>query len=397
RVGDADGNEYVDYHAGFGAIVLGHSHPAVVDAVRDVLETHGPMFAAASDLEVELAEQIVSLVPSAEKVIFSCTGTEATFHALRAARGVTGREKILKFEGHYHGWHDYVSWSTHFAATASKRADGTIPPAPGSSGIPKAVADLVVVCEYNDIEGVEAAIDAHGEELAAVIVEPVFHNGGVIEPAPGFLERLRELCTATGIVLVFDEVITGFRHGLGGAQERLAVTPDLTTMGKAIANGFPLSVVAGRAEIMDAFVPEGQVLFAGTFTAQPLTVAAALACIAYLRENDVHERLDELGSELAAGVESAIAETGADAQIRQVGSVWALYFTRRPIRRYRDIADTAATKENEAHAAYRNWLLERGIYVHPHYLVRGYLTASHSEDDVERTIDATRSFFAARC
>ncbi|MBD0290181.1 MAG: aminotransferase class III-fold pyridoxal phosphate-dependent enzyme, partial [Thermoleophilia bacterium] len=157
RVGDADGNEYVDYHAGFGAIVLGHSHPAVVDAVRDVLETHGPMFAAASDLEVELAEQIVSLVPSAEKVIFSCTGTEATFHALRAARGVTGREKILKFEGHYHGWHDYVSWSTHFAATASKRADGTIPPAPGSSGIPKAVADLVVVCEYNDIEGVEAA------------------------------------------------------------------------------------------------------------------------------------------------------------------------------------------------------------------------------------------------
>jgi glutamate-1-semialdehyde 2,1-aminomutase len=395
RVWDADGNEYLDYHAGFGAVLLGHSHPVVAAGVREALETHGPMFATASDLEVELAERIVALVPSAEKVIFSCTGSEATYHALRLARGATGREKVLKFEGHYHGWHDYVAWNTHFDAAASALDGGIAEPTPASSGIPAAIRDLVVVSEYNDVAGVEAAIDRHGHELAAVIVEPVFHNAGVIEPAEGFLERLRELCTEHGIVLVFDEVITGFRHGVGGAQELLGVTPDLTTMGKAIANGFPLSAVAGKAELMDSFVPAGSVLFAGTFTAQPLTVAAALACTGYLLENPVHAELDRLGSRLREGIECAIADADVQAQVRQLGSVWALYFTNRPIRRYRDVADFISTKDNELHDAYRRWLLERGIYVHPHYLLRGYLTASHSDDDVERTIEATRSFFYA--
>jgi glutamate-1-semialdehyde 2,1-aminomutase len=395
RVWDVDGNEYLDYHAGFGAVVLGHSHAAVTTAVRDALETHGPMFATASDLEVELAERIVELVPSAEQVIFSCTGSEATYHALRLARGATGREKVLKFEGHYHGWHDYVAWNTHFDPAESALHGGTARPRPASSGIPAAISDLVVVCEYNDRAGVEAAIERHRHELAAVIVEPVFHNAGVIAPAEGFLERLRELCTAHGIVLVFDEVITGFRHGLGGAQERLGVTPDLTTLGKAIANGFPLSAVAGKAELMDRFVPLGPVLYAGTFTAQPVTVAAALACTRYLLENPVYGELERLGSRLREGIEDAIGEAGVQAQVRQLGSVWALYFTTRPIRRYRDVADLISTKENELHDAYRRWLLERGIYVHPHYLLRGYLTASHAEDDVERTIEATRSFFRA--
>ncbi|MDQ3994581.1 MAG: aspartate aminotransferase family protein [Actinomycetota bacterium] len=395
RVWDADGNEYVDFHAGFGAILLGHRHPAVTDAVHEVLATHGPMFAAASDLEVELAERIVDLVPCAEKVIFSCTGTEATYHAIRVARAVSGREKILKFEGHYHGWHDYVSWSTHFAPAATRPEHGTLPPAPASSGIPGTLRDLVVVCEYNDGAGVEAAFERHGADLAAVIVEPVFHNGGVIEPAEGFLERLRELCSSHGSLLIFDEVITGFRDGLGGAQERLGVTPDLTTMGKAIANGFPLSVVAGRADVMDAFVPQGDVLYAGTFTAQPVTVAAGLACTAFLRDNPVHERLATLGTRVREGIEAAIEETGADAQVRQRGSTWALYFTRRPINRYRDIADAIGTKDNELHAAYRRSLLEDGIYVHPHYLLRGYLTASHSDEEIERTIEATRSFLHA--
>jgi glutamate-1-semialdehyde 2,1-aminomutase len=395
RVWDVDGNEFVDYHAGFGAVLLGHNHPEVAAAVQQAIETHAPMFATASDLEVELAERLVGLVPSAEKVILACTGSEATFHAIRLARGVSGREKVLKFEGHYHGWHDYVAWSAHFDASGSPLQDGLAVPVPASSGMPKTIEDLVVVCEYNDADGVEAAIERHGSELAAVIVEPIFYNAGVIVPEPGFLERIRELCTEHEIVLIFDEVITGFRCGLGGAQKLLGVTPDLTTMGKAIANGFPISTVVGRADLMDEFLPAGSVLFAGTFTAQPATVSAALACTGHLQAHPVLDELERLGQRLEEGIREAIADTGVDAQIKRAASVWALYFTSSPVRRYRDLAEFVATKENELHDSYRRWMLERGIYIHPHYMLRGYLTASHSEEDVDRTVTATYDFLKA--
>ncbi|HEY7198289.1 MAG TPA: glutamate-1-semialdehyde 2,1-aminomutase [Gaiellaceae bacterium] len=395
HVWDVDGNEFVDYHAGFGAVLLGHNHPEVAEAVRQGIETHAPMFAAASDLEVELAERLVELVPSAEKVIFACTGSEATFHAIRLARGVTGREKVLKFEGHYHGWHDYVAWSAHFDAGGSPLRDGVATPIPASAGMPKAIEDLVVVCEYNDADGVEAAIGRNGSELAAVIVEPIFFNAGVIPPEPGFLERIRELCTEREIVLIFDEVISGFRCGLGGGQELVGVTPDLTTMGKAIANGFPISTVVGRADLMDEFLPAGTVLFAGTFTAQPATVSAALACTGYLQAHPVHEEIERLGQRLEDGIANAIAETGVDAQVQRVASVWALYFTSTRVRRYRDLATFVATKENALHDAYRRFMLEQGVYIHPHYMLRGYLTAAHSEEDVDRTVAATRDFLEA--
>ena len=241
------------------------------------MDEHGVSFSAANPLEVELAERLIGMIPSAERVVFSCTGTEATYHAIRLARGYTGRERILKFEGNYHGWHDYVAWSHHFA---TDEGGGVPTPTAASAGIPAAVRDLVEVREYNDAAGVRELLAREGDTIAAVIVEPVFHNAGVVLPDPGFLEALREACTAAGSLLIFDEVITGFRHGPGGAQGRYGVTPDLTTMGKALGNGFPISLLAGRAEVMDHLGPKGDVLFAGTFAGQALGCAVALEVLA---------------------------------------------------------------------------------------------------------------------
>ena len=247
--------------------------PRINAAVRRAMDEHGVSFSTANPLEVELAERLIGMIPSAERVVFSCTGTEATYHAIRLARGFTGRERILKFEGNYHGWHDYVAWSHHFA---TDEGGGVPTPVAASAGIPAAVRDLVEVREYNDAAGVRDLLAREGDTIAAVIVEPVFHNAGAVLPEPGFLETLREACTASGTLLIFDEVITGFRHGPGGAQGRYGVTPDLTTMGKALGNGFPISVLAGRAEVMDHLGPKGDVLFAGTFAGQTLNCAVAL-------------------------------------------------------------------------------------------------------------------------
>ena len=232
----------------------------------------GVSFSTANPFEVELAERLVEMIPSAERVVLSCTGTEATFHAIRLARAFTGRERILKFEGNYHGWHDYVAWSHHFAT----EDDGDPTPVAASAGIPASVRDLIVVREYNEAAGVRDILKREGESIAAVILEPVFHNAGVVLPEPGFLETLREACTEAGTLLIFDEIITGFRHGPGGAQERFGVTPDLTTLGKAIGNGFPISVLCGRGDVMDRLGPKGDVLFAGTFAGHTLDVAVAL-------------------------------------------------------------------------------------------------------------------------
>ncbi len=233
-----------------------------------------------------------------------------------------------------------------------------------------------------------------GDTIAAVIVEPVFHNAGVVLPEPGFLEALREACSRAGTLLIFDEVITGFRHGPGGAQARLGITPDLTTLGKALANGFSISALAGRAEVMDHLGPAGDVLFAGTFAGHTLNVAAALESTRIVLEGDVHRHLARLGRRLTEGIGAAIAETGARAQVHESAGVWAIYFTDEPIRRFRDFARFAMDKNDPVQRAYRNWLLERGIYIHPHYVVRGYLTGAHTDDDVDRLIAATGSFLA---
>lgn len=389
KLWDVDGNEFLDFHLGFGSILLGHNDPGMREAVVRTMDEHGVNFSTANPLEVELAERIVEMVPSAERAVFSCTGTESTFHAVRLARAFTGREKILKFEGNYHGWHDYVAWSHHFSGDDLPAVPE---PVAASTGIPSFVRDTVIVCEYNDTAAVEEAFRREGGEIAAVILEPVFHNAGVVMPEPGFVESLRELCTAAGALLVFDEVITGFRHGPGGAQARLGVLPDLTTLGKGIANGFPISVLTGRAEIMDNLMPRGDVRFAGTFAGNVFHTAAALHCTGVVQQGELHQRLDRLGRRLVDGIQAGIDESGARAQVREYGTVWTVNFTERPLRRFRDFAEFAMSKNHPIQRGYRNWLLERGIYLHPHYMIRGFLTGAHSEQDIDRLIEATNSF-----
>ncbi len=390
RIHDVDGNEYVDFHASFGAVLLGHNDPRINAAARRAMDEHGVSFSTANPFEVELAERIVAMIPSAERAVFSCTGTEATFHAIRLARAFTGRERILKFEGNYHGWHDYVAWSHHFATD-----DGDMTPVAASAGIPGLVRDLVVVREYNDAAGVRETLEREGDTIAAVILEPVFHNAGVVLPEPGFLETLREACTAAGVVLIFDEIITGFRHAPGGAQERFGVTPDLSTFGKAIGNGFPISVLCGRGDIMDRLGPKGDVLFAGTFAGHTLDVAVALEVTQAVLEGEIHRHLVALGRRLTTGIQAAIDATGARVQVRESGGVWTMYFTDAPIRRFRDFARFAMDKDHPIQRAYRGWLLERGIYVHPHYMIRGFLTGAHTEADVDRLVEATADFLVA--
>ena len=389
RIWDVDGTEYIDFHSSFGAVLLGHNDPRINAAVTRAMDEHGVSFSTANPLEVELAERLVGMIPSAERVVFSCTGTEATYHAIRLARGFTGRERILKFEGNYHGWHDYVAWSHHFATDDG----GDVPtPVAASAGIPAMVRDLIVVREYNDAAGVRKVLAEEGDTIAAVILEPVFHNAGAVLPEPGFLEAIREACTAAGTLLIFDEVITGFRHGPGGAQGRYGVTPDLTTMGKAIGNGFPISVLAGRADVMDHLGPKGDVLFAGTFAGHTLNTAAALECTRIVLEGSIHDHLGRLGRRLTTGIQAAIDETGARAQVREIAGVWTIYFTDQPIRRFRDFARFAMDKDHPVQRGYRNWLLERGIYIHPHYMIRGFLTGAHTDEDVDRVVEATASF-----
>jgi len=392
RIWDVDGNELIDFHNSFGAVLLGHNDARINAAVVRAMVEHGVSYSAANPLEVELAERLVGMIPSAERVVFSCTGTEATFHAIRLARGYTGRERILKFEGNYHGWHDYVAWSHHFATDDG----GTVPtPVPASAGMPAAIRDLVLVREYNDAAGVRETLEREGDTIAAVILEPVFHNAGVVMPEPGFLETLREACTAAGTLLIFDEVITGFRHGPGGAQGALGVMPDLTTLGKALANGFPISALAGRADVMDHLAPKGDVLFAGTFAGHTLDVAAALESTRIVLDGEILDYIRGLGDRLTAGIQAAIDATATRVQVREMAGVWTVYFTDEPIRRFRDFSRFAMDKNHPVQRAYRDWLLARGIYVHPHYMIRGFLTGAHTAADVDRLIDATATFLDA--
>jgi len=391
RMWDVDGNSFVDFHAAFGAILLGHNHPVVREAIEACLRERGVTFSAAHPLEAELAEQVVAMVPSAEMAIFSCTGSEATYHAIRLARSATRREKVLKFEGHYHGWHDYVNWSVHFEPGRSGVPASPLA-VPGSAGVPRALSDSVVIASYNEPEALERLVVDHGGELAALIVEPIFINAGVIPPDPGFLELCRELCDRHGIVLIFDEIITGFRVAPGGAQELLGVTPDLTTLGKAIANGMPISVVAGRRDLLERFTPLGDTFFSGTFYGHTLNVAAALACTRHLAANpDLYARLEALGQRLRSGLQAAADSAGAEVVAAACGSIWSLFFRATPPRTYRDVA--VAGKNTGIAREYQRWLLANGFYVHPHYMIRGYLTDAHTTEDVDRLIELSAEFF----
>lgn len=377
---DADGNRYLDYVLGQGPAVLGHSHPAIADAVATQVR-RGISYSAQHVAEIEVAETLCRLIPGAERVRFNSVGSEAVHAALRLARGRTGRTKVCKFEGHYHGWFDPVLYSVHPAvADAGPREKPHA--VPGSAGQQLSSAGDLVVAPWNDLPAFEAVLDAYGDDLAAVILEPILCNTGAIMPAPGYLERVQELCRAAGVLLVFDEIITGFRMAPGGAQEYLGITPDLSTFGKAMAGGMQLSALVGRAEVMED-IATGRVAHAGTFNSHPVAVAAARASLAILDEqrDEVYPKLFALGRRLADGLREAARSAGVPVLVDGPGPVVQTYLTsEEAVRDYRDFART----DRAAMARLHGLLMDRGVNVVPRGL--WFLSAAHTEQDVDETV-----------
>ncbi|MBI5878788.1 MAG: glutamate-1-semialdehyde 2,1-aminomutase [Chloroflexi bacterium] len=374
---DADGKRYIDYHAAFGPPVLGHCHPEVNRRVAEAMSQIDLVGIGANEMEIELAEKICHYVPSAQRVMFTNSGSEATYYALRFARAATGRRKIIKFQGCYHGWHDAVAMNIISAPNRVGQKD------PISAGMTPEVVDDTLVLPFNDIEELHDTIQQHGDGIAAVILEPIPHNIGAVLPRPEFLRALRDLTLQKGIVLIFDEVITGWRHGLGGYQKIAGITPDLTTMGKAIANGFPLAALCGRADIMDRGRPGGDVFVAGTYNAHPMSVAAALATIEILERPETYPHLFGLGDRMRAGLNDIIARLGIEATIAGFGSVFVTYFMKPPVDNYTDLLRNDAAK----FVAYRKALIERGIYKLPVNLKRNHISLAHTLADVDETLE----------
>lgn len=375
RVRDVDGNEYIDYVGSWGPLVLGHCHPEVMEAVAKVLET-GTSFGASTPSEVELAEEITKAMPSVERVRLVSSGTEATMSALRLARAATGRDKILKFEGCYHG---------HADSLLVKAGSGVATLGlPDSPGVPRALAELTLTVPFNDTHALAHAFDAHPREIAAAIVEPVAGNMGCIPPAPGFLETLRDLTARQGTVLVFDEVMTGFRVAYGGAQALYGITPDLTTLGKIIGGGLPVGAYGGKAALMDMIAPAGPVYQAGTLSGNPAAVEAGLKTLEVLRRRGAYERLETVSAKLQAGLCGAIRKAGIPAAVNRVGSMFTLFFSAGPVR------DFAAAKKSDtaAFGTFFRAALDAGIYFPPAQFEAAFVSTAHTDADIETTIHA---------
>jgi glutamate-1-semialdehyde 2,1-aminomutase len=354
-----DGRRLLDWVCSWGALIFGHSDPETVDAVREAAEG-GTSFGAPTEREVLLAEEIVDAVPSVEMVRLVSSGTEAAMSAIRLARGATRRDRVLKFAGCYHG---------HVDALLAEAGSGvTTLGIPATPGVPSDVTAHTIVCPYNDLDATAAAVAAYGEGLACVIVEPVAGNMGVVPPEPGFLEGLRQLCDASGALLVFDEVITGFRIARGGAQERYGVLPDLTVLGKIVGGGLPLAAFGGRAEVMQELAPSGPVYQAGTLSGNPLATAAGLSVLRRLRESGIYEELERRGARLEAGL-------SPHGRFARVGAMATLF-----------------SADAEQYAALFRHLLERGIYVAPSQFEAMFLSLAHGDDEIDRTIEAVADF-----
>lgn len=380
RLWDVDGNEYVDYVLGQGPALLGHCPPEVVEAVSAQV-ARGIVYSAQHAAEVRVAERLCAMIPSAERVRFNTVGSEAAHAAWRLARGHTGRRKILKFEGHYHGWLDPVLYSVHPAVDLAGPADAPVPVS-GTAGQPEA-ADLVIA-PWNDLATLTRIMEAHAGQIAAVVCEPVLCNTGAIAPEPGYLEAVRELCDRHGSLLIFDEIITGFRLAPGGAQEYLGVTPDLSVFGKAMAGGMQVSALAGRAFVMDS-ISGGKVAHAGTFNSQPVGIAAAEATLRILdeRREEVYGTLYARGRALMEGIREVAEKAGVPLLVDGPGPVFQTYFTDAPaVRDYRDFARTDRARMALLHAA----LLERGVNMVPRGL--WFLSTAHTEADLAFTVEA---------
>ena len=385
RFSDAEGRTFTDYHAAFGPPLLGHNDPDVDAAVASMARSVGLMGVGVTAVEIELAERLCALVPSLERVLLTETGSEATFHALRLARAATGRRHIIKFQGCYHGWHDSVALNVISPAERMGQKD------PLSAGVLPEVIDATIVCRFNDADEVERALREH--DVAAIILEPIPHNIGAVLPRPGFLERLRELANAHGTVLVFDEVITGFRHALGGYQSISGVTPDLTTLGKAMGNGWPISALGGKAELMELFstTPGRPAFFAGTFNGHPPTAAAALATIDKLEREPVHEHVFRLGERARSGLQELYGRLGVPACVSGFGSVFVSYFLDGPVSCYDDLL----ANDVDLFVAYRRELMRHGIFELPLNLKRSHFSYAHTDEDVDQLLEATETAVSA--
>jgi glutamate-1-semialdehyde 2,1-aminomutase len=382
---DVDGNDYIDYMLGLGPMILGHRPPQVTEAVVKAIREQGTVFALPAAAEIGLTQSMIAAVPSLEQVRLCNTGTEAVLYAVRLARAFTGRNKIIRFEGMYHGFSDGVYWSKHpgLNAAGSDRAPVPVPQGPG---LPSGIDGSLIILPWNDAALLREVIERQGHEIAAVLTEPVMCNTGCILPEPGYLETMREITRKHGVVLIFDEVITGFRLALGGAQAHYGVTPDLSTFAKGLGGGFPVAAMGGRKDIM-ALVADGRVSMAGTYAANVIAVTAATAALQELSAPGMFERLYQVSDRLRLGLERVFAEAKIATRVVGVGPVFQVWFTDHDIRNYRDAARHAS------HELFRIWwegMLDRGVLFHPGAYENLFVSFAHSEDDVDRTLAAAR-------
>ncbi|MDO7785992.1 glutamate-1-semialdehyde 2,1-aminomutase [Desulforamulus aquiferis] len=382
RIWDVDGNEYIDYVCSWGPLILGHRHPAVIHAIQRCLE-RGTTYGAPTDLELTLAQMVCEALPSVEMVRMVNSGTEATMSALRLARAYTGRNKIVKFEGCYHGHHD----SLLIKAGSGCLTHGV----PTSPGVPEDIAGSTINARYNDMELLEKIFSEAGNDIAGIIVEPLAGNMGVVPPANGFLEGLRELCNKHGALLIFDEVITGFRLSYGGAQAYYNVMPDLTCLGKIIGGGLPVGAYGGSREIMQMVSPAGPVYQAGTLSGNPLAMSAGIATLEQLQQPGVYQELDRRSALLAQGMAQAARAAGVPVSLNRVQSLQCSFFTKHPVT---DFASASTSNTNDYATFFRS-MLEQGIYLAPAQFEAAFISTAHTDNDIERTVEAAFNAFKA--
>lgn len=380
HVVDEDNNTYIDYVGSWGPMILGHCHPDVVSAVKQCMD-NGSSFGAPTELEITLAQMVIDAVPSIEMVRMVSSGTEATMSAIRLARGYTGRDKIIKFSGCYHG---------HADALLVKAGSGAATfGVPDSPGVPADFAKHTLTAEYNSLDSVKGLIADNCDQIACIILEPVAGNMGTVPPIPGFLEGLRELCTNEGILLIFDEVMSGFRVAYGGVQELYKVTPDMTTLGKIIGGGLPVGAFGGKKEIMEKLSPSGGIYQAGTLSGNPLAMTAGIETLKLLQQPGFYQQLEEKSRLLADGIKQAAADAGYPIYSTRVGSMFCAFFSSQPVIDW----PTASGCDTKAFARYFNAMLNEGIYLAPSQFETAFMSAAHTVQEIEATIEAARKCF----
>jgi glutamate-1-semialdehyde 2,1-aminomutase len=373
KIKDIDGNEYIDYCMAYGPLILGHNHPIIKETIKSQLDK-GWLYGTPTELEVTLAEKIIGYYPSIDMLRFVSTGTEATMSALRLARGFTGRNKFVKIEGGFHGAHDAVLVKAGSGATTLGEPD--------SLGIPTDFTKYTLQAPYNDIEAMDGLIEKNKDDMAAVIIEPMLGNVGPVLPMTGYLEELRKLTLENDVLLIFDEVITGFRLAMGGAQEYFGIIPDITTMGKVVGGGLPIGVFGGRREIMEMISPSGAIYQAGTFSGSPCSMAAGIAMLDYLKQENIHEKLNSTGNYLRDSLSKIVEDLGLDYNVCGIASMFKIFFGEEP-HNYQEVLKC----DKEGYLTFFHRMLESGIFLPPSQFETNFISAAHSKEDIENTLE----------